>query len=184
MRSPTYTGESRRTNIIHSRTHRCICDPGPPKAASHPPLSSLPAAPQPTQARAALQPAAATPLATQPHAVSASPSAAGRPVSSESGGGNLKDGATLGRKQGTLAGWLAAREQTRPSPAAGTTVVTSASSTQPVMATAVTGGKGQEARGCGGTITVWVATDYSHPLGRMGIKGQKITVQVEHPGHL
>lgn len=36
--------------------------------------------------------------------------------------------------------------------------------------------------GCGGTIIVYAVTDFSHPLGRMGIEGQKIVVQVEHPG--
>ncbi|KAI1793458.1 hypothetical protein LXA43DRAFT_885541 [Ganoderma leucocontextum] len=36
--------------------------------------------------------------------------------------------------------------------------------------------------GCGGTITVYTVTDFSHPLGTMGIKGQRIAVHVEHPG--
>ena len=36
--------------------------------------------------------------------------------------------------------------------------------------------------GCGGTITVRAVTDFSHPLGRMGIKGQKVSVHVVHPG--
>ena len=34
---------------------------------------------------------------------------------------------------------------------------------------------------CGGTIVVRAVTDFSHPLGRMGVKGQKITVHIEHP---
>ncbi|KAI0695354.1 hypothetical protein C8T65DRAFT_833189 [Cerioporus squamosus] len=36
--------------------------------------------------------------------------------------------------------------------------------------------------GCGGTITVSVVEDLSHPLASMGIKGQRIIVRVEHPG--
>ena len=36
--------------------------------------------------------------------------------------------------------------------------------------------------GCGGTITVCAVTDFSHPLGRMGIRGQKVSVHVAHPG--
>ncbi|KAI0741681.1 hypothetical protein C8Q80DRAFT_1274072 [Daedaleopsis nitida] len=36
--------------------------------------------------------------------------------------------------------------------------------------------------GCDGTITVYAVADSSHPLARKGMKGQRVTVQVEHPG--
>ncbi|KAM5544192.1 hypothetical protein V8D89_001852 [Ganoderma adspersum] len=36
--------------------------------------------------------------------------------------------------------------------------------------------------GCGGTITVYAVTDFSHPLWDVGVDGQKVVVDVRHPG--
>ena len=36
--------------------------------------------------------------------------------------------------------------------------------------------------GCGGTITVYAVTDFTHPLWDMGVEGQKVVVDVRHPG--
>ncbi|KAH9888770.1 hypothetical protein C8Q73DRAFT_793779 [Cubamyces lactineus] len=35
---------------------------------------------------------------------------------------------------------------------------------------------------CGGTISIDAVVDSSHPLAEKGVKGQRVTVQVEHPG--
>ncbi|EJF64042.1 hypothetical protein DICSQDRAFT_133746 [Dichomitus squalens LYAD-421 SS1] len=64
------------------------------------------------------------------------------------------------RTQSTLIGWLG-----KPTPKE---EVTDAANAPPP--------------GCGGTITVYAVTDFSHPLGRVGIRGQKVSVHVEHPG--
>ncbi|TBU30528.1 hypothetical protein BD311DRAFT_718514 [Dichomitus squalens] len=63
------------------------------------------------------------------------------------------------RTQSTLIGWLG-----KPTPKE---EVTDAANAPPP--------------GCGGTITVYAVTDFSHPFGRMGIRGQKVSVHVEHP---
>ena len=35
--------------------------------------------------------------------------------------------------------------------------------------------------GCGGTITVHAVTDFSRPLSRLGIEGQRVSMHVAHP---
>ncbi|PIL25201.1 hypothetical protein GSI_13090 [Ganoderma sinense ZZ0214-1] len=90
-----------------------------------------------------------------------SPSPTTRDASPSAAIASSQAGALLKRTQSTLVGWLAKSQSKEKS--------------------------GDEALpvpppGCGGTITVSAVTDFSHPLGRMGIEGQKIAVRVEHPG--
>ena len=77
-------------------------------------------------------------------------------------------GGTLKRTQSTLTSWLAAPKPKQP--------------THATAAASDVGLEEAESKGCGGMITVSAMLDYSHPLGRLGVKGQKITIQIEHPG--
>ncbi len=74
---------------------------------------------------------------------------------------------TIKRTQSTLTSWLS-----KPAPPSGMQV------SRPADLVKVP----TPPPGCGGTITVSVVEDASHPLASMGIKGQRIAVRVEHPG--
>ncbi|KAI0642466.1 hypothetical protein C8Q79DRAFT_1013737 [Trametes meyenii] len=81
-------------------------------------------------------------------------------------------GLPLKRSQSTLATWLAAgsKAKTKTKAASGTDAPREEKS-----------GRGV----CGGTITIDAVSDFSHPLAREGeqrMKGQRITIQVQHPG--
>ncbi|RDX48115.1 hypothetical protein OH76DRAFT_1405029 [Lentinus brumalis] len=91
--------------------------------------------------------------ASQPHATFASTPSSTPP--------------TIKRTQSTLTSWLS-----KPAPPSGMHVSRPA---DPVKVPT-------PPPGCGGTITVSVVEDASHPLASMGIKGQRIAVRVEHPG--
>ncbi|KAL1944925.1 hypothetical protein VTO73DRAFT_2545 [Trametes versicolor] len=97
-------------------------------------------------------------VATPPSKPPNPPAAAASPVPSQPLDAIPKSGAPLKRSQSTLTTWLAA---VRPSTQGGRS------------------GAEEDAPGrgvCGGTIGVDAVTDFSHPLARKGIKGQRVTV--------
>ncbi|EIW58235.1 uncharacterized protein TRAVEDRAFT_20305 [Trametes versicolor FP-101664 SS1] len=96
-------------------------------------------------------------VATPPSKPPNAPAAAASPVPSQPLDAIPKSGAPLKRSQSTLTTWLAA---VRPSTQGGRS------------------GAEEDAPGrgvCGGTIGVDAVTDFSHPLARKGIKGQRVT---------
>lgn len=97
------------------------------------------------------------PIAIPPSAPSPATASPSPPVDTLS-----KSGAPLKRSQSTLTTWLAAvRPKERDSRNGGLPDIP---------------GRGV----CCGTIEVGAVTDFSHPLARKGIKGQRVTVCVRH----
>ncbi|KAI0358086.1 hypothetical protein OH77DRAFT_1518822 [Trametes cingulata] len=82
---------------------------------------------------------------------------------------STKPGAPVQRGQSMLMKWLATGSKSST-----TSKATSAAEERP---------QDRPGRGkCGGTITITAVVDMSHPLASEGMKGQRVTVQVQHPG--
>ncbi|KAI0369201.1 hypothetical protein BV20DRAFT_968398 [Pilatotrama ljubarskyi] len=105
--------------------------------------------------------------------LSASPSPSSEapsPTSSQSST-STKPGAPVQRSQSMLMKWLATGSRSK-------------SMSTPQIENGVDQ-RPQDRRGrgrCGGTITITAVVDMSHPLASDGLKGQRVTVQVQHPG--
>ncbi|KAI0630851.1 hypothetical protein C8Q77DRAFT_230729 [Trametes polyzona] len=152
----------------YSRRYWCTCQgvraPTPPPMARMQ-IPSVAPAPSPTGAVSATNATvhSSTPSST-PSGTAASTSRSANATTS--GGANTTQ--VPKRSQSTLTRWFAAA----PKRAEGSSWDSA-------------GGGAHEPPGrgvCGGTVEVVAETDYSHPLARKGVKGQRVTVRVRHWG--